>query len=282
MHPRAHAIAPGLWVLPLRTPTLPPATSTNTLVVAGERVVVIEPATPHADERGVLDDVLAELAAEGRELAEILVTHHHVDHVGYADELRERHGVPIVAHPATASRVGFAIDRTADHGERIDLGDGVALRAVFTPGHAPGHLVWVEERSNVAHAGDMVAGEGTILVDPEDAGDMRDYLDSLSRLDALATAKLVPAHGPVLDDPRAVVQHYIAHRLAREAKVVAALASGATAVDEVLARAYADTPTQLWALARRSLAAHLGKLVRDGRVVVDGDRVGLVDDSPGA
>lgn len=271
-----------MWVLPLRTPTLPPATSTNTLVVAGERVIVIEPATPHDDEREVLDDVLAELAADGRALAAILITHHHVDHVGYANELRDRHGVPIVAHPATAARVGFPIDRTVDHGERIELGDGIALRAVFTPGHAPGHLVWVEERCNVAYAGDMVAGEGTILIDPEDAGDMRDYLDSLSRLGALATAKLVPAHGPVLEDPRAVVQHYIAHRLAREAKVVAALGSGASVVDDVLARAYADTPTHLWVLARRSLAAHLGKLVRDGRVVIDGGRVGLVDGSPAA
>ena len=276
MHPRARELAPGLWVLPLSTPTLPPATTTNTVVVAGERVVVIEPATPHLDEREVLDDVLAELSAEGRELAAILVTHHHPDHVGYAPELRDRHRAPIVAHPATAARVPFAIDRTADEGERLDLGDGVVLRAVFTPGHAPGHLVWVEERSNIAHAGDMVAGEGTILVDPEDAGDMGDYLDSLSRLGALATARLVPAHGPVLDDPRAIVGHYIAHRLAREAKIVGALVNGATAIDDVLARAYADTPTFLWPLARRALAAHLGKLVRDGRVQVEGDRVVLV------
>jgi ribonuclease/clavin/mitogillin len=276
VHERAHEIANGLWVLPLRTPTLPPAMTTNTLVVAGERVVVIEPATPHEDERRVLDDVIEALAAEGRTLAAILVTHHHPDHIGYAPALRDLHGVPIVAHAATAERLPFAIDRIADDGTRIELGDGVALRAVFTPGHAPGHLVWVEERSNVAHAGDMVAGEGTILVDPEDGGDMRDYLDSLARLGALATAQLVPAHGPVLTDPQAVVDHYVAHRLAREAKVVAALDNGATAMDDVLAQAYADTPTLLWPLARRSLAAHLGKLARDGRVVITGDRVALV------
>jgi len=280
VHPRAREIAAGLWVLPLRTPTLPPATSTNTLVVAGERVAVIEPATPHADERQVLDELLGRLQAEGRTLAAILVTHHHVDHVGYAAELRDRHAVPVVAHAATADRVGFGIDEVVEDGARIDLGDGVALRAVFTPGHAPGHLVWLEERSNVGHAGDMVAGEGTILVDPEDAGDMKDYLDSLSRLGALAPAQLVPAHGPVLGDPRGVVEHYIAHRLGREAKIVAALRAGLVAIDDVLARAYSDTPTQLWPLARRALAAHLGKLVRDGRVTWRGDRVELLDGAP--
>lgn len=263
-------------MLPLRTPTLPPATTTNTLVVAGDRVAVIEPATPHEDERRVLDDVIEALAAEGRALAAILVTHHHPDHIGYAPALRDRHGVPVIAHAATAERVPFAIDRVVDDGARLDLGDGVSLRAVFTPGHAPGHLVWVEERSNVAHAGDMVAGEGTILVDPEDAGDMRDYLDSLARLRDLDATRLVPAHGPVLEDPRALVDHYVAHRLAREAKVIAALQGGATAMDDVLAQAYADTPTFLWPLARRSLAAHLGKLVRDGRVELAGDRVSLV------
>jgi endoribonuclease LACTB2 len=275
MDPQIEQVAPGVLRFPLRTPTLPPATTTNTCIVVGDTVAVIEPATPHPDERARLDALLAELAAAGHPLALILLTHHHVDHIGYAAELRERHGVPIAAHPETTARVPFAIDRSLDDGERIELGGGVTLRAVFTPGHAPGHLVYLEQRSAVAYVGDMLAGEGTILIDPLDSGDMTDYLASLARIDALGAAALVPSHGPVLRDPPAAIAQYIAHRLAREAKVVAALEGGALPWGELLARAYADTPELLWPIAERSLEAHVRKLVAEQRVDRDGATLSL-------
>lgn len=264
------AVAPGLWRLALRTPTLPPATTTNTLVVVGRDVAVIEPATPDPGEQARLDRALDELDAAGHRLVAILITHHHGDHVGYADALRRARGVPIVAHAATAQRVPFAVDRILDDGARLDLGDGVALRAVFTPGHAPGHLVYLEERSQVVYAGDMIAGEGTILIDPHDGGDMAEYLASLRRLGDLGAAALVPAHGPVLRDPLAVVEHYIAHRLAREARVIGAMAAGPRSLRALLADAYADVPPALWPIAERSLEAHLRKLMAEGRAAFDG------------
>lgn len=264
-------IAPGVWRLALRTPTLPPATTTNTLVVVGRDVAVIEPATPDVDERARLDAALAELEASGKRVVAILVTHHHVDHVGYAEELAVRHRAPILAHAETARRVGFAVDRRLYDGERVVLGEGVVLRAVFTPGHAPGHLCYVEERSSVAHVGDMVAGEGTILIDPHDDGDMAAYLASLKRLGDLGLTALVPAHGPVLGDPRAVVDHYVQHRLAREARIVEALWRGPIDMAALVAVAYADTPRALWPLAERSAAAHLRKLEDERRATRVGE-----------
>ncbi len=264
------SVAPGIWRLPLRTPTLPPATTTNTLVVVGRDVAVIEPATPDADEQARMDAVLDELAAAGRHVVAVLVTHHHADHTGYAAALAAARGVPILAHPATAARVPFVVDRQLVDGDRLELGDGVALRAVFTPGHAPGHLVYVEERSAFAHVGDMVAGEGTILVDPYDGGDMAEYLDSLRRLRSLGLRALVPAHGPVLTDPPVVLAQYIAHRLGREGKIIAALAGDSMTLGVLVAVAYDDTPRCLWPLAERSAEAHLRKLLAEGRVVHDG------------
>lgn len=257
-------LADGVRVVELRTPTLPPATATNTLVVGKRRLAVIEPATPHAEERAALDRVLDELT--GGEVVAILLTHHHVDHVGYAEELRARTGAPIHAHAETAARLGFAVDVELVDGAEIELDAGFSLAAVFTPGHAPGHLVYRERRTGVAYAGDMVAGVGTILIDPEDGGDMAAYLASLDRIAAAGPSLLVPAHGPVLRDPDGCVRRYKAHRQMREDRVLAAITEVPRDLSEVLAGAYADTSRDLWWLASRSLEAHLRKLEAEGRV----------------
>lgn len=269
---RLESLADGVYRLALRTPTLPPATATNVMIAGRSRLAVIEPATPFEDEQRVLDEALARLSAEGRRVDVLLVTHHHIDHIGDVERLRQRHGVPVLAHAATAERLPFAVDRELVDGEQLDLGEGMALRMVHTPGHAPGHLVIHELGSGIAHAGDMVAGEGTILIEPEDGGDMGQYLDSLRRLGALGTRALVPAHGPVQDDPGAIVERYIGHRLMRERKVLAAIDAGAHTKDELLARAYDDTPKVLWPLAVRSLEAHLRKLEVEGVVVREAGR----------
>lgn len=272
-------VAEGAWVLALDTPTLPPATATNTLVVGGDRLMIIEPATPHAREQARLDALLAELQAEGRTLAGVIVTHHHVDHIGYATALRQAHGIPIFAHPETAARLEFSIDQPIDEGWSIDLGDGHTLEALHTPGHAPGHLVVWDRKTELAHAGDLVAGEGTILVDVRDAGDMAVYLDSLRRMATLVRDRaaigrspiFVPAHGPTLHDPAAVLDHYVAHRLAREDKVRRAVVEqGRRSFIRILASAYADAPKRLWPIAALAVEAHLRKLVAEGELVREG------------
>jgi len=257
---------PGVWRVPFETPTLPPATATNTLIVGTRRIAVIEPATPYPTERAALDALLAERVAAGAEIVAVLVTHHHGDHIGYAFELAQRLGAPLYAHRLTAARLDFPVDIALEDGDRLELGDGYVLRALFTPGHAPGHLVYCEERTGIAYAGDLVAGIGTILIDPADGGDMSAYLDSLARLAAERPTALAPSHGPVITAPQECLERYITHRRQREARVLAALHAGATKMPELLAGAYSDTPQALWWLAERSLDAHLRKLEADGRV----------------
>lgn len=259
----------GYWVFPLRTPTLPPASATNTVIVGRRKLAVIEPATPHPDEQARLLSMLGQRLADGATLEAILITHHHSDHIGFAQALAERTGAPIMAHPETASRVAMTVDRHLTDDTPVELDEGHALRPVFTPGHAPGHLVFLDTGTGIAHAGDMVAGEGSILIDPDDGGDMSAYLESLERVAALGASRLVPAHGRTFEEPEAVCRQFALHRLGRERKVLAAMGPELKTLPEILASAYADTPKMLWPLAEKSLRAHLSKLVTDGRVHQD-------------
>lgn len=265
-------VAPGFWVWPLRTPTLPPATTTNTAVIGDRSLLVVEPATPHAEERARLAAWLDTRVAAGARVEAVAITHHHTDHVGWARGVADQFGVPLWAHPATAARVEFTVDRQVQGGDVLELGDGRRIEACFTPGHAPGHVCFVDRATGVVHAGDMVAGEGFVMIDPDDGGDMSVYLKSLGALLALDAKALVPAHGPVLEAPASVLRAYVEHRLAREGRVRAALEDGRPAdLETLLARTYHDTPRAHWPLARKSLRAHLAKLVEDGEV----RRVGL-------
>jgi glyoxylase-like metal-dependent hydrolase (beta-lactamase superfamily II) len=257
--------APWIRIVPLLTPTLPPATHTNCYIIGDEAgAIVIDPASPYADEQARL-----EAALENTRVIEIVLTHHHVDHVSGARRLAERLGVGVAAHAETAARLRGRVEvtRTLDEGDRLDVGPR-GLRALHTPGHAPGHLCFVDAAAAAVVAGDMVASVGTIIVEPEDGGDMTLYLASLRRLraevDAGAT-RLLPAHGPPIVDGGARLDFYVAHRLQREERVAAALTTTPATVAELVPPAYPDVPAMLHPLAARSLLAHLLKLERDGR-----------------
>jgi ribonuclease/clavin/mitogillin len=251
----------GIWMLPLRTPTLPPATHTNAyLVDLGGSLALVDPGSPWPKEQARLEEVLAMLAAEKLAVREIWLTHHHEDHVGGLAPLVAR-GLPIRAHPLTASQV------LTGAAPFLPLADGDLLhgrfRVLHTPGHARGHVCLLDERTGALLCGDMVSTMSTIVIDPPE-GDMAEYIRQLERLRALAPRTLYPAHG--MPAPRAVgkLAEYIQHRREREEKIAAALAPGGT-LSEITRAAYADTPPTFWPLAERSCLATLLKLRSEGR-----------------
>ena len=164
--------------------------------------------------------------------------------------------------------VGWADQVLAD-GDRLQLGEGVTLRAIHTPGHASNHLCYLLEEEKLLFTGDHLMQGSTVVINPPD-GDMSLYLDSLHRLYAETLDWLAPGHGFLIDQPHQLVRQTIAHRLGREAKVLAATTALGPADEAVLlAQVYADTPPRLHPVALRSLRAHLYKLQGEGRVGQD-------------
>ncbi len=263
---------PGVILFPVRTPTQPPATHTNCYIVGGREVVVIDPASPYEDEQRALDDLVDTLTrGEGRRVREIVVSHLHPDHIGGVEHLRRRLGVPVAAHRTTAEALEGTIhvDRYIEDGDtfRLEGPPDAEWRAVFTPGHARGHLCFFEERTRSLITGDLIVGIGTVVIDPPE-GNMVDYLASLARVRALEPTAIFGAHGPAVGSPIAKIDEYIAHRLAREAEILAAVSGGAGTPKAVVAAVYKDVPEKLHRLAERSVLAHLEKLESEGRVAL--------------
>jgi glyoxylase-like metal-dependent hydrolase (beta-lactamase superfamily II) len=271
---RPRELSLSITAFAARTPTLPPATHTNSYALGAREVILVEPATPYPDEQRAWIEWAKSLRSAGRTLVAIVATHHHADHVGGLDVLSRELGLPVWAHAETAARLPEApIARRLTEGDEIVLAGprDEKWRVLHTPGHAPGHVCLFEERSRTVVVGDMVASVGTILVAPGD-GDMAVYIDQIRRLASLDARLALPAHGDPIDDPTQLFEHYVAHRLMREGKVLAAIAAaGPATAAELVARAYDDTPAHVHPIAILSLEAHAEKLLRDGRVMrVDG------------
>jgi glyoxylase-like metal-dependent hydrolase (beta-lactamase superfamily II)/8-oxo-dGTP pyrophosphatase MutT (NUDIX family) len=262
---------PGVVMAPVRTPTLPPATTTNCYLIGEDRLWILDPATPHGEEQTRLFERIDELADDGRPPAGILVSHHHVDHVGAVAATSRRYGLTVHAHGKTLERLpsGFVEGRELRDGDRILLGrcpDGSPdweLIARHTPGHDLGHLTFRETRYDAVFVGDMVSTISTIVIDPPE-GHLRTYLASLERLLEEPMSTLYPAHGPATRDGHRVLRQYLRHRQQRESALIAALSEGNLDLPALVAKVYWDTDARMHPLARRSLIAGLLKLAEDG------------------
>ena len=255
----------GLWQVPLKTPTLPPATHTNCWVVdLGDRVAVVDPGSPYLEEQARLDRFLGILAAEGRPAREVWLTHGHADHVGGVAALAAR-GLTIRAHRGIAPRLPGVLFKPLRDGELLGGRYGV----LFTPGHARDHVVFQDQETGALLVGDMLSTLSTVVIDPPE-GDMAEYERQLARLAALGPAALYPAHGQPATDGVAALRACLAHRAEREAKILEALREPGR-LGEITERAYADVAPAIWPVAERSGLAVLLKLQAQGRAAeVDG------------
>lgn len=235
---------------------------TNTWVVGEDPTVVIDPGP---DDPGHLVEV-ADAAAGRGGVGLVLVTHDHPDHAPGAAGFAEQVGAPIWAFRPSGTLQGA--QRLRD-GQRFRVGvtgDGAPLEivALHTPGHTSDHVAFHVPSCSALFTGDAVLGRGTSFIDPPD-GDLRRYLRSLDRMIELDPATIYPGHGPIVFRALAKLREYVDHRADRERQVVAAMGDGPISVPDMVSAIYADYPSEVHALAARSVLAHLLKLESEGR-----------------
>lgn len=241
---------PGHELVGIRAANPGPFTlsGTNSWLVGRDPAWLVDPG-PDLDEH--VAALVAEIERRGG-LAGVALTHQHADHTGAVPAIRALYpDAPLAA---------------ANNDADVWLADGDVfgpLEAVATPGHAPDHLAFLA--GDAALTGDAVLGEGSVFIAP-DAGALAAYLDALARLRDRPLKVLCPGHGPPVFEPTAKLDEYIAHRLDRERRLVAALAAGKRTTAELLDDAWADVPLGLRPAATVTLAAHLDKLADEGRL----------------
>jgi glyoxylase-like metal-dependent hydrolase (beta-lactamase superfamily II) len=272
-------VAPGVRRLTAPNPGPFTATGTNTYIVGSGRVAIIDPGP---DIPAHVDALLATLAGEF--VTHILLSHTHRDHSGAVAALKARTGAPVLSGgPHRLSRAlmpGEAniLDDANDTGHRPDAvlgdgdsvaGDGWRIEAVATPGHTANHLAFALPDASLTFSGDHVMGWSTSIVAPPD-GDMADYMASLDRLAARPEQRLLPGHGPPVEDAHARIAELRRHRLAREAAILERINAGDSTIPAMVAAIYRDIDPGLHPAAARSVLAHLEVLVQRGDVFTDG------------
>lgn len=253
---------------------------TNTYLIGRETIAVIDP--------GPEDDAhLAAIlrATQGRPVSHIFVSHTHRDHSPLTRRLKAETGATVLAEgphrAARPLRIGevnpldasadleFAPDLSLTDGALVE-GDGWAIRAVHTPGHAANHLAFALEGTGVLFSADHVMAWSTSIVAPPD-GAMADYMASLDRLLERDDRIFLPGHGGPVTAPQAFMRGLKAHRKMRERAILERLRQGDRTIPDMVRAIYRETDPRLHGAAGLSVLAHLEDLVVRGAASTSGE-----------
>lgn len=241
-----------------------PCASPGPLTGPGNNTWLLDGPEPALIDAGIGAEAHIEAVAgrlAGRALARVLVTHGHDDHAAGVPALAARW--PGVA-PAKFVLPGESGWHPLADGDTIQAGHA-ALVVLHTPGHAPDHVCFWDDRTGSLYSGDMVIAGTTVMIPAGRGGSLRAYLQSLERLAALAPRRIYPGHGPVIERPVELIREYVAHRLMRERQIRSCLQDGITDVDAMVTTIYGVLAGPIRRAARQTVEAHLEKIRDDGR-----------------
>jgi len=247
-------------------------TGTRSYILGDREVAIIDPGPNDPAHLAALQKAL-----RGRTVSHVLVTHSHVDH----SPLAHVFGAPVLAFGPSGAGMSdvmrslqglqggegidadFAPDVTLADGDIVQ-GNGWQVEALHTPGHMSNHLCFAFEGG--LFSGDHVMAWSTTLVSPPD-GDLTQFMASLRKLQGRAEARYFAGHGPVLEDPQAMLAYQIAHRLEREAQILEALPND---IPAITAAVYKGLDSRLLPMAARNVFSHLIDLHQRGMVHCNG------------
>ena len=237
----------------------------NTYLISGSEPALIDAGIGHPKHLAAVRDALA-----GNALTRVLVTHGHPDHAAGASHLAGRWpGLRFAKMPWLDVDNQFAVPWVAlADGDQISVGDGY-VRVIHTPGHSPDHVCFFDEETRTLFCGDLLIKGASVVIPVSRGGSLTAYLRSLELIQALEPTRVLPAHGPEIDDLSSVVQQYVAHRQHREIEILNVLGDRPVGVDAIVVQVYSSLSGALQRMARENVLAHLVKLRDEGRVRKD-------------
>jgi glyoxylase-like metal-dependent hydrolase (beta-lactamase superfamily II) len=201
-------------------------------------------------------------ALGGASLQVVLITHGHVDHASGAAAM-------VARWPSVRVRQFGDSDPLQD-GESVDAGDG-ELRVVHTPGHSPDHCSFFDRTTRDLFSGDLARIGGTVVIPASRGGNLAEYLRSLDLVRRLCPRRLLPGHGPIVEDPDLLIAEYLRHRAERDEQILQALHAGRRTAPAIVEEVYRGLPAAFVDAAADTVLAHLIKLRDEGRVREDGE-----------
>lgn len=265
--------------LPVTTPTLYPAVTTNVYLIVNQGEAVLVDAG--YDEPAASESILAYIQSLGEiKVKAIVLTHYHKDHSPGAKRLLEKVHCRVFCHPLETEAIEkqihpYRITSTLEEGDTLQVGD-LSLQILHAPGHTRGHLnIWIEQE-RLLLTGDNIVGEGTTWIGPPD-GNLTDYLATLRRLQHLDPAMIAPGHGEMIRNPKEKIQFFIQRRLERELQIKGLLADQPRTVSELVDLIYQGQvhPSVMW-VAERTVVGHLEKLLVEQIIRQNGQQYQLL------
>ena len=207
-------------------------------------------------------------AIENEEIGIAAITHHHSDHSGNLkwakQHLNAEIAIPDGGRKLLKGRIPRDVKILYDN-EQMDLGSGVKVQILKTPGHSIDSLCYYLEDEGVLFTGDTLLGSSTTTV-----WNLEHYRKSLQRLLELPNLKVIcPGHGKIIYNPRERIQQYIDHRNLREKQILNVLSSNKQLTSwEIMLALYPDIDTRLHRAADGNVRSHLTQLKDEQRITI--------------